>query len=203
MEFLNSGPLKVRPYPSLNCFFRRTLHGVRTIYDHGCGYGAWTNYLSQLSGARVTVYDPDISAAQYTKNLLGDRSMESIGPYDAIMCFAVLELLTESEQKSLLLEFRSKTNKLIILYNVYSPLALRWLVIRLLKGDPIEWHEKNRFHRSYLTARQVESLFIASGFRIARRCTPAVENHLPRILNMCLAPLFPISMHSTIYYALE
>ena len=118
--------MSVRSYPSLDAFFIRALNGSRIIYDHGCGYGAWTNYIASMINARVAIFDPDIKAFEYTKNLLdenGGRFIELSGGYDAIICFAVLELLSEDDQLELLNKFKGMLNhrgRLIIQYNLYN-----------------------------------------------------------------------------------
>jgi cyclopropane fatty-acyl-phospholipid synthase-like methyltransferase len=203
-EFQNVGYFGVKPFPRLVRFFKRHISGARSIYDHGCGYGGWTSYLAELTDARVAIYDPDVKAQEHTKKLLGESYTECKGPFDAIICFGVLELLEREAQVNLLKEFRQKLKgSLLVQYNVYNPLALRWLAIRLSKGDPVSWHERHRFHRSYLSRKEVECLFIEAGFSVVERCMPSVENHLPYLVNRFLAQLFPISLHSTIFYAVK
>lgn len=109
-----------------------------------------------------------------------------LGGYDLIVCFAVLELLPENEQRKLLELLKNSLNPgkdLIVQYNVYNPYSLRWAAIRILKGDPKAWHQNFRFDRSYLNSRQVEYLFESSGFRIVQICTPIVESHFKPIFN--------------------
>ena len=204
-EFENVGPGQVRTSKALERFFVRNLKDVDLLYDHGCGYGAWTDYLSQLAGAQAAIFDPDADAYAHTRSVLGSRFSDSEGPYDAILCFAVLELFDEARQLELLREFAAnlRGRRLLVQYNIYNPLALRWLAIRLTRGNPIEWHENSRFHRSYLKRSQVEALFRKAGFSIVEKCHPFLENHLPFALNSLFGPIVPSALHMTFFYALE
>lgn len=203
-EFQNVGPLGVASSKLLDRFLLRHLSGAKLIYDHGCGYGTWARHVSMLVGAKMAIYDPDPQASAHARELLGEKFSDSDGPFDGIICFAVLELLDKQEQVDLLRTFADKLRgRLVIQYNVYNALSLRWLAMRFVHGNPIAWHEKHRFHRSYLKRRQVEDLFHAAGFSIVERCHPVLENHLPRRLNSVLGPMVPAAFHMTFYYALE
>lgn len=204
LEFKNVGPITTRASHHLHGFFQRHLGGVRLIYDHGCGYGGWTKYIAELTDAKAAIFDPDEAASVHTRNVLGDRFTESEGPFDAIMCFGVLELLEESDQIALLKTFAEKLQgKLLVQYNFYNPLGLRWIALRLRHGDPIKWHESNRFHRTYFSRAKVEDIYRRAGFRIVEKCHPILENHLPFAVNGVLGPLVPSRFHSLFYYALE
>ncbi len=205
-QFQNVGHIAAKPFPKLISFFRRHLPVTGCIYDHGCGYGGWTRYLAELTGAQFVIYDPDTKAQQYTQKLLGEFHSEFSGPYDSIICFGVLELFDEKKQLKMLKELREKLKAdgtLLVKYHVYNPLALRWLAIRLLKGDPISWHERYRFHRNYLSRHEVEQLFLSAGFIVVERLTPFIEGHLPSVINRLLAPLLPCSFHEQFFYALN
>ena len=204
-EFANAGPQKPRSPKALDAFFARHLAGVKLIYDHGCGYGGWTDHIARLTGAQAAIFDPDAQAHDYTKSLLAERFSDSQGPFDAIMCFAVLELLDEAAQLELLRQFARdlRGTRLLVQYNIYNPLALRWLAIRLRHGDPVEWHERSRFHRSYMKRAQVEDLFRRAGFSIVGKQHPVLENHLPASVNKVLGPIVPSTFHMTFFYALE
>lgn len=203
-EFQNVGPLSIRVSRTLHDFFVRNIKDAKLIYDHGCGYGGWTSHIAHLVDGKAAIFDPDEDGCTYTKLLLGDRFVESTGPFDLIMCFGVLELLEEQDQEQLLKEFRLKLNgRLLIQYNFYNPLALRWLALRLKYGDSVAWHEKNRFHRTYFSRRHVETMFRKAGFLIVEKCHPTLENHLPFAVNNVLGPIIPSPFHMTFFYALE
>ena len=203
-EFQNVGPLGVASSKLLDRFLLRHLSGAQLIYDYGCGYGTWACHISKLTGAKMALYDPDPQAVAHARDLLGDSLANSSGPFDGIICFAVLELLDEQEQLKLLESFAEKLRgRLVIQYNVYNPTSLRWLAMRLAHGNPVIWHEEHRFHRNYLKRRQVERLFYAAGYSIVERCHPVLENHLPHQVNAALGPIVPSAFHMTFYYALE
>jgi SAM-dependent methyltransferase len=203
-EFQNVGPLKIKAPWHLEKFFSRHTVGTKLIYDHGCGYGGWTNHMSMLTGANIAIFDPDADGCAYTKNLLGDRIVESDGPFDTIMCFGVLELLEELDQIALLKKFaNSLRDQLLIQYNFYNRFALRWIALKVKHGNPINWHEKNRFHRTYFLRNYVEAMFAKAGFRIVEKCHPTLKNHLPHVVNNKLGPIVPSHFHMTFYYALE
>lgn len=203
-EFKNSGPMSARTFGRLDKFFLRNFADAKLIYDHGCGYGGWTNHISSLIGAQMSIFDPDVDAYKYTNSLLNERLSQSKGPFDAIMCFAVLELLDGADQLKLLREFHDLvTGSVILQYNVYNPYSPRWIALRAAHGNPISWHENHRFHRSYLTPAQVDELIHNSGFEIVEKCCPVLEAHLPPMVNNLLAPMVPSRFHSTIYYALS
>jgi SAM-dependent methyltransferase len=203
-EFKNVGPMKTRASRHLHRFFQRHLADVRLFYDHGCGYGGWTKYVADLTGGKAAIFDTDEAATAHTRDVLGDSFTESQGPFDAILCFGVLELLEEPDQVALLKTFAaSLQGRLLVQYNFYNPVGLRWLALRLRHGNPIKWHEANRFHRTYFSRSKVEDLYRRGGFRIVEKCHPILENHLPFALNSFLSPLIPSRFHSLFYYALE
>lgn len=190
--------------PHLKRFFERAFAGARLIYDHGCGYGGWTEYITSMTGAHAAVFDPDEQACIHTRKVLGTRLSNSEGPFDAIMCFGVLELLEEGDQVALMREFAAKlTGKLVVQYNFYNPLGLRWIAIRLRHGDPVKWHEANRFHRTYFKRTKVERMFRQAGFQIVEKIHPTIENHLPFSVNSMMGPFIPSLFQTTFYYSLE
>ncbi len=204
LEFRNVGPMQTRASRHLQLFLERHLAGVRLFYDHGCGYGGWTKFIAELADAKAAIFDPDEAASAHTSGVLGQRFTESKGPFDAILCFGVLELLEEPDQLALLKSFADMLQgKLLVQYNFYNPLGLRWLALRLRHGNPIKWHEKNRFHRTYFSRAKVEDIYSQAGFRIVEKCHPILENHLPFGVNAFFGPLVPSRFHSLFYYALE
>lgn len=203
-EFQNAGPLTIKVSRSLKRFFSRNISNSGLMYDHGCGYGGWTKYISDTFDMNAAIFDPDSDAHNYTKNLISNRFSNAEGPFDTIICFGVLELLEEADQELLLKKFKSSLKgKLLVQYNFYNPFSLRWMILRLKNGDPIKWHEENRFHRTYFSRNHIENIFMKSGFKIVEKCHPNIENHLPFFINNIFGPIVPSRFHMTFYYSLE
>jgi SAM-dependent methyltransferase len=206
MKFQNNGYMLPEINAILNDFFTRRLTKCHKILDYGCGYGGWTKYFYDRTSAKIIdLYEPDTQALEYCKKLIPVSNVNYGKEYDLIICSGVLELLSEADQEILLTDFGKKLQKnggLIVQYNTYNRLSLRWIIIRILHGDPIKWHEKFRFHRSYLNNKSVEYLFERAGFKIIDKCAPNIENHLPKKVNELLS-FIPFAFKSNLWFYLE
>lgn len=209
-EFKNIGALKLVVPDHLQKFFSRNIDDKSTpmILDYGCGYGSWTLFFGQqFNNFHASVYDPDREAEAYTKNLLGEHLVEAAN-FDYILIFAVLELLPREVQIQVLRKLKSQLKpqgKIIVLYNVYNALSLRWLVFSLLSlGRPTAYHENKKFHRSYLSADNVEQMFTECGFRIRDWETTGLYPKLPQTVNNFFARNVRWKkIYSTIFYCIE
>jgi hypothetical protein len=201
--FENKGPADVLPYPNVAKMIYNACSNASSICDYGCGYGNWIKYIMSISDAHISAFDIDQGALEYTKRMIGNKWVDPEGSFDVILLFAILEILEPEEQRLLLLKLRSKLSReLLIQYNVYNPLSLRWLIIRCISKSPKEWHEKERFHRSYLSHEEVEEMFSLCGYKIIQRVAPTVDNHLPRFVNNIASWFTPLIMKSTFFYRL-
>ena len=95
--------------------FRR--HGVRTVCDAGCGWGAWALALAS-NGFAVTALDVSQTAVeitghvleQYGLRLAGQRTASVLdtgypgGTFDAVVCFSVLDHMTVPDAQAALRE---------------------------------------------------------------------------------------------------
>ena len=108
-----------KPYYRLSSpeidIFRR--HGVRTVCDAGCGYGAWTLALAS-NGFDVTALDVSETAVEITERVLdryglkpaGHRAASVLdsgfpdGAFDAVVCFSVLDHMTGPDGQTALRE---------------------------------------------------------------------------------------------------
>ena len=115
MDFLSYA----RPYyrlvsPEIEVFQQ---HGIRTVCDAGCGYGAWALALAS-SGFDVTALDVSETAveitgrvlAQYGSKLAGHKTASVLDTgypdeaFDAVVCFSVLDHMTVSDAQKALRE---------------------------------------------------------------------------------------------------
>ena len=112
-------PSYAEPYYRLSSpeidIFRR--HGVRTVCDAGCGYGAWTLALAS-NGIDVTALDVSETAVEITGRVLdkyglklaGHRTASVLdsgfpdGAFDAVVCFSVLDHMTVHDAQAALRE---------------------------------------------------------------------------------------------------
>lgn len=208
--FQNVGTFEISGLePKLRRMLSDAIGGRRTLLDHGCGYGGWMRYFLALNrDFRFRAFDPDKAAEEFTRNLAPERHDAALTKFDAIVCFGVLELLSEAEQAALLKEFESQLEPggcLLVQYNVFNILAPRWLFFTIMgKGNAKAFHQKVRFNRSYLSSEQVERLFHEAGFKVTECRTNKFWHKLPRPLNdALLAILRSRRFHSQLFYRLE
>lgn len=209
-EFQNAGTFEIRNLePDLHRMLSDAVAGRRTLLDYGCGYGGWLRYFLRLNDRfRFRAFDPDAAAEAFTRGLAPERSDPNLSKFDTIICFGVLELMTEAEQAALLQSFEAQLEPggcLLIQYNVFNILAPRWLFFTILgKGNARAFHQKFRFNRSYLSSSKVEKLFSDAGFAIVECQTNKFWHKLPRALNRALlAILRSRRFHSQLFYRLE
>lgn len=212
LTFNNSGFKKINAVPlSLNKIFtqlfseRQTL----TLLDFGCGYGSWIEYLfTHYKSFYYQVYDIDSSAENHAKNLFPEYYNSQTDKFDIILVFALLELFSYDEQKKLLLKLKNKiksNGRIILQYNVYNILSLRWILFYILSlGKPIQHHEKRKFHRSYLTIKEVEKLCQESGYSIEDWGRGYFYTRFPTWLNNFVDKLIKSKkFYPTIFYVLK
>ena len=92
-------------------------HGIRSVCDAGCGFGAWALALAS-NGFAVTALDVSATAveitgrvlAQYGLGLAGSKTASVLdtgypdGSFDAVVCFSVLDHMTVSDARRALRE---------------------------------------------------------------------------------------------------
>jgi SAM-dependent methyltransferase len=195
--------------PRLAAMLADAAHGKTALLDYGCGYGNWTAYfLGMAKHLRYSVSDPDKSAEGFAASLSPPRYDRFREHFDLIVCFAVLELLPEEDQRRLLGRFRDRLEpcgELVVQYNVYNPISPRWLLMAVRSlGKARQFHEARRFHRSYLTAPEVETMFAKSGFRIVAVETNLLFHLWPRRFDDIARKVFRSRMfYSQMFYRLK
>lgn len=178
--FRNSGPMPESKDEKLLNWIKSNLPKKRqSLYDFGAGYGTWTKQIADLGAfTDVNITEPDNVAYNYTKKTLGDKFNSSLEKYDLIISFAVLELLDLSTNSAQLKKFKdlleTERSKILILYNFYHRWSLRWILLWLVSlGNPKEYHQTKKFHRSYLSFKDFSRICDDNGFSISDWYAPS------------------------------
>ncbi len=155
------------------------------VLDYGCGTGVRTERMVHYLGQRriyLHLYDidPELLRSSYARlnhQVLQIQTFDkSPRKFDAIICYAVLELLEQWEQREtiqLFADCMDHDSRLFLLHTNWHPLNARTLVFflrslldREVIGSAQKCHSKYRFARNYGSYAALLSLIEKSGLEI-------------------------------------
>lgn len=209
-RFTNRGYQPVCSLPSsVDAMLRRALAGRRSLLDYGCGYGGWLAYFLEVNkSCSYSTFDIDKSAEKHAQSIAPSRYQPRSRGFDAIACFAVLEILPYEDQLALLEKLSNMleyNGVLLIQYNTYNPMSIRWIMIWIASlGNPRQYHDSNRFKRSYLSPSDVERILQSCGMKIIEKERGPIFHKFPRWFDRLISKMLRFDrIYSQFFYVLQ